>query len=851
MASITQNSDGSYSKSYSDLELSLVKGLVDEAKLRQQGDQELWVDITGVSNRVSTLEESKADYDFLQSEVLRMMKEVEKSNAELSKIDLLLGMDTYTKEQVDQLLVLWFVEQIPHVFTQPRSAMFNNVNIDDIKSGYKGYLMADIKEPHDNHIPENTMQRYTINAFIEVPKEVTFQVSFADRCTFVLNGVEQGVWADSEGNFSSVPKVLVLDFKEGWNKVEIMIANETQRGGLVVTSDLYEKADYLHNLSNFAGMITGSRIAPGTLDETHLSPNMDLVVNTVHATAENVPAVIVGNPDACGILQIGDKTISKCVNEPFVIDDGIRVNGYIYVSQLLIDKDFVLEGDGIFIEKQIDVTTGFTEAYIIHNDMVINNGGGLTLVGDARKGYTITNAMKLTVDGDLNGWLPPNPAITSGGLDISGDAVKGYYIRNNMLLRVEGTGGLIVTGNAHDGYHIKNTMNLSSPKGLEVIGDPSEAAGYKLRNKMTLTGSGVVLTASLDDESYYNWNIENDTKITVGNGIDVSKLAAGEFKIWNTLEVIAGDGMRVVATGSKTAGFSKYEIINDMKLTTDCGGIEVRKEGDGHWSISNAMSLSATPNSPVTRVAGNACQGYIIESAWPNISGNTGIEVTHNGSGTYSVKNTGVIQVSGSGAARVTGSQQYPTVHVDNVSLSSPDGSINITGSNNSFQLTLNQGAIDFPEVEIPPQIMQGYASITSQGHGSNGDGGFRYLAQNTTSSAVGIGKGDVIFRDSTYIRVKIDVALETAAAVSNPKIYARAFPAGSTSTAGSAYLKQFEASFSASAVGIGSYTTVMLDLHRDQIAGTPDEVVIGIFVDASVVNASGFLFKITGSIPM
>lgn len=600
MASITQNADGSYSKSYSDLELSLVKGLVDEAKLRQQGDQELWVDVTGVANRLQVLEDTNNNYTFLQEEVVRIMKELEKSREDLSKLDLLLGVDSYSKDEIDRLMVLWFVEQIPHVFAQPRSSMFDLANIDEIKSGYKGYLMANINEPHDNHIPENIMQRYTINAFMEVPGQVTFQVSFADRCTFVLNGTEEGTWADAGGNFSSVPKVLVLDLKEGWNKIEIMIANETQRGGLVITSDLYDKAAYLHNLSNFAGMITGSRIAPGTIDETHLSPNMDLVVNTVHATAENVPAVIVGNPEACGILQIGDKTISKCIDEPFVFDDGIRVNGYIYVSQLLIDKDFVLEGDGIFIEKQIDVTTGFTEAYIIHNDMVINNGGGLTIVGDARKGYTITNAMQLIVDGDLNDW-DANPYITEGGLDISGDAVKGYYIRNSMMLTVEGTGGLEVMGNGHDGYYIKNTMNLSTAKGLEVIGDPSEAAGYKLRNKMTMTGSGVKLTGSMDDQSYYNWDIENDTKITP----------------------------QCLATN------------NDA---TTAGGLSVIKNAAGEFLIGNAMKFTVNNDGPA-KITGDACSGYKLDVKWPTITQMQGIAVHNDSLGVYRIENTGIISI--------------------------------------------------------------------------------------------------------------------------------------------------------------------------------------------------------------
>ena len=644
MAAITQHADGSYAKTYSDMELMLVKTITEEVKARQSGDQQLWIDVTGLSNRVTTLEGDKVDLSFIQNEIINAMGMITKNRDDITRLDALLGVDTYSKEEIMQLISFWRVEQISHVFTQPTSAIFDKINIDDLRSGYKGYLLANINEPHDNHIPENTMQRYIINAFVETPRQVTFKIFFADRCTFVLNGVEEGVWADTGGNFGGVAKLLVLDFKEGWNEIQIMIANETQRGGLVVESDLFEKADYLSNLDDFTGMITGDRIAHGTLDERHLSPNMNLTVNTLHATAVDRPAVIVGDPESCGILQIGDKTISKCIDEPFVFDDGIRVNGYIYVSQLLIDKDFIIQGDGILIEKQIDPITGFTEAYIIHNDMTITNGGGLTIVGDARKGYTITNAMKLIVDGDLNGWLPPNPEISPGGLDISGDAVKGYYIRNNMLLVVEGTGGLLVTGNAFDGYYIKNIMNLSSPKGLEVVGNPWEAAGYKIRNKMTMTGKGVILTPSIEDGSYYNWDIENDTKIEVGNGLDIDKLAAGHFKIWNIME-LEGERIIVQPTGDKSNGYSKWKIINDMLLESFCGGIEVRKEGNGHWSIKNTMGLTFSSKGPIKRIDGDACTGYRIVSEWPELEADIGIDIDDNGDGKYIIKNTGVIEL--------------------------------------------------------------------------------------------------------------------------------------------------------------------------------------------------------------
>ena len=717
MSSISQNVDGTYGKSYSDTEIYIITSLANEVKSRIKSDQLIWVDVTGMGNRLKTLEDKDVNIETIQLELTNAFGKIQANTDEITRLDKLLGVDAYSKKEMDRYVISWKVEQIPHRFATPTNEMFDKIDIDDLQSGYVSYLNADIKEPHDNHIPENTMRRYTISAYVETPREVTFHIHYADRLAVYLNGVSEAVYTDTQGNFGGVRKVLPLMLKEGWNKFQFLISNETQRGGLVFESDLYEKADYLSNLDDLSGMITGDRIQAGTLDETHFSPNMDLVVNTLTATADNVPGVMIGDPNGCGILQIGDKTITKCINEPFVFDDGIRVNGYIYVSQLLIDVDFILQGNGILIDKIKDAATGFTRAYVIHNDLRVMNGGGLTIVGDGQKGYTFTNAMKLIGDQKLGGMVV-NPEPNESGLDISGDAVKGYYIRNAMLMTVEGTGGILITGNPQTGYFIKNTMNLSAYKGLKVEGDPSTAAGYVLKNQMGMTGDGVILTPTpLNTDYIYNWHIENDTKIDVGLGIDVQKIKAGHFKIWNILEV-TGDGIGVTSTGDKGKGYSKHHLTNNTSITPAClqgagglaqngGGLSVVKDGNGIFRIGNAMKLSVNNDGPVS-LTGDACNGYVLYARWPMISSiGDGLTVFSPGNGVYQIRNDGVLGISSGTGIAIEGSAQRPVIK-----------NMGVLGINSGEGIAI-EGSTQTPTIKSTVQVVSGSSNVQVSKNGS------------------------------------------------------------------------------------------------------------------------------------
>lgn len=623
MAQISQNPDGTYSKSYSDTELAMIRSMQTEIQERTEADQQLWLQITSAENRIDVLEDERINLSDLQAAITQNILRLDTHGERIDYLEKAVIVDAYSKRETDAQLIAWKVEEIPHVFDIPTNDMFQKADIDTIKAGYAHFYHADINEPHDHHIPENTMRRYTLNAYAATPKKATFQIHFADRCTVYVDDAPAATYIDSYGNFGGTAKVLSVDLKEGWTKIQFLIANETQQGGLIVKSDLYEQADYLSNLDVVNGMISGDRIQSGAIEARHMSPNMDLVVNTIHATATGIPAGVFGDPNGCGIIQIGDKTISKCKDEPFVIDDDIRVNGYIRVSQLLIDVDFIRAGKGIIVEAIKDAETGFTKMYEIINDMKIINGGGLIIVGNAQDGYTITNNMQIIGHPD-------------GGIQVHGDAVNGYMIEN--IMKLTSLGGLSVSGNATHGFYVQNTMRLTASPGLKVEGNAYGPNGYNLKNQVEMVGDGIKTIPTI---------VDNDA-------------------------------------------YSKWLIVNDTNLETQCGGIGIDKLGNGHFRLTNKMQLKEYSSTGSVVVRGDACSGYTIEGKWPTITAGAGIRVDNNTPGSYSISNMGVLALQGSGATSTTNlGNGLWQVHSDRVNITG-SGEANVSGWYPNFNVHVN-----------------------------------------------------------------------------------------------------------------------------------------------------------------
>lgn len=775
MTQISQNPDGTYIKTYSDTELMLIRSLQTEIKERSESDQELLVQIMSLENRVKILEDDDINLADLRAAITQNVLRLDAHEERITYLEQAVIVDAYSKKEMDPYMIPWKVEQIPHVFDIPTNEMFNRADIDVLKTGYMHFHRADIDEPHDHHIPENTMRRYTISAFMSVPKTVTFNIYFADRCSVYIDDKLVAQYVDSYGNFGGTAKVLTHDFKEGWSKIQFLIANETQQGGLKIVSNLYEQADYLANIDYIYGMISGNRIQDGAIESRHMSPNMDLVVNTITATASDVPSGMFGDPEACGMIRIGDGIITKCKDEPYVFDNGIRVEGYIRVSQLLIDKDFIRAGKGIIVDAIKDAETGFTQMYEIINDLRLINGGGLIIAGNAQDGYTITNDLQIIGHPD-------------GGIKVTGNPIDGYMIEN--IMKLSSYGGIQITGNATIGYFLKNTMILSSLGGIEVEGNAAE--GYSIKNTMKLTSLGGIEVKGNAAEGY---TVKNTMKLDSLGGIEVKGNAADGYTVKNTMKLKASQGIDV--SGDAVNG---YHLKNQVKLTGE--GIKVNPtivDGNAYaaWHLINDTQLLAGRGISIDKLT-PAGTFRINSQGVLGIRGDKAVTVQQQGDGQY-VVSAEFISVTGSGVARVTGSHPRFNVHVDPINIYGsgmaqvtgyypnfnvyvpPVEQVSISGSwpiivqrnGNNYNISFDNSAIpEVPEIPEIPYIPPGndgggggsdkdYGDVLVTNNHTGGGisrSGIYYIVDSGSQSELGIANSTIrIGKDSSTLRVMIN----------------------------------------------------------------------------------------------
>ncbi len=338
---INQNADGTYSKTYSDTEIRLIQQLHLEILHRKSGDEDIASRVLGVQNRVKVLEDGSVSLSELQGQINAQGQLLELHTTRLEELETLAIVDAYSKAEVNALLIPWWVEEITHVFDTPSNEMFETSEFSEIVGGYVHYPHADVTERPGLHLRPHTMRRYMLGAFSAAPKTVQCYIHYADRCVVYLNNKVIATYQEDGGNFGRTAKSLLLTLESGWNKIQFLIASQSGNAGLVVTSNLVETATHLSPMHSIVGRISGDQIAPGTLDETHFSENMDVRVKKFTATSASGAAGFFGDPDSFGAIQIADGLISKKKDEPFILHGDIQLEGYI------LDKDGkIVDGNG-------------------------------------------------------------------------------------------------------------------------------------------------------------------------------------------------------------------------------------------------------------------------------------------------------------------------------------------------------------------------------------------------------------------------------------------------------------------------------------------------------------------------
>lgn len=329
MAQISQQADGTYTKTYSDTEIMIMQQLQTEIMNRKNIDDQLYVQILDLDNRVDRLEEDNLSFVELQNAMNVNSLRIEAAEMRLSKLEQTTLLEAYSKQEIDLLMIPWYVEQIERTFDTPTMEMFETVPMKEIVWGFIHYKGGNINEPESLIFGPNTMRRYSISAYVSAPQQVEFSISYADRFVAVLNDEVKEIYQEDGGNFSGTQKLLTLDLESGWNRINFLVANESQKGGLVVSSMMPHQVEKLTAMSSRSGRISGSDLMPGSLMAEHFSPNMKMMLQYMHATTTAEPAGVFGDPETYGAIQIADGIIEKSKGEPFVMHGDLKVLGYV------------------------------------------------------------------------------------------------------------------------------------------------------------------------------------------------------------------------------------------------------------------------------------------------------------------------------------------------------------------------------------------------------------------------------------------------------------------------------------------------------------------------------------------
>lgn len=361
MGQIRQNADGTYSKSYSDVELAIIRELHAEGKSRIKSDQSLKEEILTLTTRVEGLYESTAGAGELLQKVNANSIDIENHTIAIDELRRNVAVSAYSKTDMDKYMAAWRIEEISAVITKGEeltNALFEEAKMKEIRVGYQHYPNANINDAmittlesgdkiysETNMIRPNTVRRYTIWAYAYSNTDADFSIRFGDMCVVYAKGISGEVNQIFANRSFDTARSVKVPLNAGWTVIQFLIANTTQGGGLYVESNLADRASHLASFDTVSGRFSGDQIEEGTIDESHFSGDMELAIRKLHATmaldsAGNVvPSLIAGDGEA-GAIQIGDMTLTKMKDEPLILDQDIRIMGRLYDSEgVVIDKD--------------------------------------------------------------------------------------------------------------------------------------------------------------------------------------------------------------------------------------------------------------------------------------------------------------------------------------------------------------------------------------------------------------------------------------------------------------------------------------------------------------------------------
>jgi hypothetical protein len=124
------------------------------------------------TNRIGVLEGEKFSLAELQNAINLVTMRMEIAESRLDSLEQAIIVDAYTRQEIDQLLLPWRLEEINQVFAVPTNEMFDDADLKDIRTGYVHYPGGAIVDTYGLQFLPNTMRRYTLSAYTSVVADV-------------------------------------------------------------------------------------------------------------------------------------------------------------------------------------------------------------------------------------------------------------------------------------------------------------------------------------------------------------------------------------------------------------------------------------------------------------------------------------------------------------------------------------------------------------------------------------------------------------------------------------------------------------------------------------------------------
>ncbi|ECS8394404.1 hypothetical protein HAR05_005224, partial [Salmonella enterica] len=364
------------------------------------------------------------------------------------------------------------------------------------------------------------------------------------------------------------------------------------------------------------------------------------------------------------------------------------------------------------------------------NDITLNAAAGVVSIGAANltsvngginiNGVAAGGGTGIAITGSSSD--KANIRAENGTVSLSGTSVSGSGLKlDNVVLNAANA---VFTGSSSDsgtGFSLTNTTLQGNLAGLNNVTLSSAGSGASVTNILDNT---VVNTTNRD--TLLNMSIENMTQIDMNGGTAFNGTGAWEKDYGKADNPYSGWIFNNTTINASSVNVAGVGFINST-LNISSGGLDIHNNGSVILTNNNVTVMNGSVNLSSTNGS------IALDSGNINASGNISIHSNTSVSASRTHLNGTDINISGiEGVSLVSAN-----VSGDNISISTQNGTVSITGSNAQNRTVLN--ATDNITIDGNQSISgSGYAVTLNQADLTSDNGSVSITGYNSGSGATG-----------------------------------------------------------------------------------------------------------------